>query len=167
MASADSPSVGLPSGTMEGRSEEARQADLDPKSSGGGSWWHLQPAPPPRALIHSLYQGKRAEEGRVSSPKGIAGVQSTSRSRPGPRLSARAAIGPVGVGHGARRDLAFFSQVRPEQGEWGPPSMLGGSGLPVARGSVPTRRSASLCAGHLGSKGSSAGWEVMESPFLK
>lgn len=40
--------------------------------------------PLPRALIHSLYQGKRAEEGRVPSPKGIVGVQSTSRSRPGP-----------------------------------------------------------------------------------
>lgn len=39
------------------------------------------------------------------------GVPSTSGSRPGPQLPARAAAGPVGMGHGVRRDPAFFPQV--------------------------------------------------------
>lgn len=162
------PSADSPSGATEGRSKEAEWADPDPRSSGGGSWQHLWPAPPPRALIHSLYQGKRAEGGRVPSPAGVLWVCSLPPDPPRALAPHQGRLRACGSGsRGSQGPGLFPLQVRLEQGVVGTSPTLGGSGLPVARASVPARTSASPCVGHFGSVGSSAGWEGMGPSLLE
>lgn len=171
MPSADSPSGA--NGRKKERSTEARQEGPGPPgptavAPGGTS---SQPPPPtPRALMDSLYQGKREEGSRwAQAPHVHCWCAVYLPIPPRPLAPRDGHCGARGSGSwGSCWDLARFPQAGSEQGAVGASLCWGGAGLPRGQGRcLCACTSACLCAGHPGSSGNGAGGEGTEPSFLE